>query len=152
MQDPIGVEVVTAIEQLEHYTFDSGGRDGMARLLGVVMNNLKQVVLGIVEYHKDALVFENDLDETNDISVAQLAAQAHLTDGTLRNARIANLFTLLVGLELFDSHFMTLARLFSRGQGPTHGLVHSSICTTADEAHNSITFCDAGFGLVGVAA
>mgnify|MGYP005989068821 CR=1 FL=1 len=152
MQDPVGVKVVAAIEQLEHYTFDGGRRNRVARLLGVVMDDLEQVVLGVVEYHKDALVFEDDLDETNDIGVAQFAAQAHLADGTLGDARIANLFTLLVGLELFDSHLMTLARLLSRGQSPTHGLVHPSICTTADEAHNSIAFCDAGFGLVGVAA
>ena len=109
-------------------------------------------MLSVIEDHKDAFVFEDNLDEANDICVAQFAAQAHLTDGTLRDACIANLFTLLVGLELFDGHLMTLAGLFSRGQGPADSLVYSSICTARNETHNAVAFCDAGFGLVGVAA
>ena len=41
MQDPVGVEVVTAIEQLEHDTFDGSRRNRVTRLLGVVMNDLE---------------------------------------------------------------------------------------------------------------
>lgn len=37
--------------------------------------------------------------------MSEFGAEAHLTDGTLRNARVADLLALLIWLELFNGHF-----------------------------------------------
>ncbi len=63
------MEILTSVEQLKHDTFDGGGRDGMPRWLGVVMDDLQEVMLGVFEDHKDAFVFQDDLDKANDIHV-----------------------------------------------------------------------------------
>jgi hypothetical protein len=72
----------------------------------------------------------------------KFAAKAHLTDRTLRDARVANLFTFLVGLKLLDSEFTDRLAI------PANSLVNPSIGTRADEANDAVTICNSNFGLI----
>lgn len=44
----------------------------MSCWLRVVMDDLEEIVFGIFEDHEDALVFEDDLNQFDDIGMAQL--------------------------------------------------------------------------------
>lgn len=163
VQNPVGVQVLAAVEELEHDALDRGWRYGVARLLRVMVDDLQQVVLGILKHHEDALVFENDFHQPDDVWVSELAAEAHLTDGALGNARVADLLALLVRLELFDGH---LYRGWSRVGGwreaagcPDNGdalgiagsayrFVNTAVCSTADETNDAVAFGDTRLGLV----
>ena len=113
----------------------------MAGLLVVVVDDLKQVVLGELEHHEDALVLEHDLDEFDDVFVLQLGAEGHFSDGALGDARVSDLLALLVGLELFDGE---LARLAASGEG----LVDATIGTAADETNNLVLVRHTNLGLI----
>jgi hypothetical protein len=63
---------LAAVEELEHDAFDGAWWDRMPCWLRVVMDDLQEVVLGILEDHEDALVFQDDLDELDYIRVTQL--------------------------------------------------------------------------------
>ena len=69
VEDPIGVKILTAVQELEHYRFDGWSRDRMASRLGVMMNDLEEVVLGIFENHEDTFILEDNFDEPDDIHV-----------------------------------------------------------------------------------
>lgn len=99
-------------------------------------------MFGILKDHKDALVLEHNLTEANDISVVELTAKAHLTNSTLRDARVADLLTLLVGLELFDGELANGLAVAA------DGLVDASIGTRADEPDDTVAVCDADLGLI----
>jgi hypothetical protein len=142
VQNPVGVKVLAAVEKLKHDALYRCWRDRMPRLLSVVVNNLKQIVFCILKDHKDALVLEHNLTKTNDIVVVKFAAQAHLTDSTLRDARVADLLAFLVRLELLDGE---LANGFSIA---TDRLVNTSIGTGADETNDAIPICNPDFGLI----
>lgn len=70
MEYPVGVEVLTAVEELEHDGFDGCGWDGMACRLSMVVDDLEEIMLCVFENHKDAFIFEDDLDEPDDVHVA----------------------------------------------------------------------------------
>jgi hypothetical protein len=114
----------------------------MSRLLSVVMNNLKQIMLCVLENHKDALILQHNLAKTNDIVMVKLAAQTHLTDSTLRDARVADLLAFLIRLELLDGE------LADRLSISTDSLVNTSIGTGTNETNDAIPICDSDFGLV----
>lgn len=113
----------------------------MARLLCVVVDDLKQVVLRILKDHEDTLVFEENLDELDNVGMPQLAAQRHLADGALRDAGVGNLLAFLIGLELLDGEFADLALT-------AEGLIDASIGTTANETNDSESLGNSDFGLV----
>ena len=135
MEDPVGVQVLAAIEQLEHDGLDGGGGDGVTGLLGVVVDDLEEVVFGVLEDHEDALVLEDDLDQLDDVLVVELGAQSHLADGRLGDARVGDLLPLLIGLELLDSELAGSAMA-------AQGLVHSAIRPTTNEAYNFVSVGD----------
>lgn len=109
-------------------------------------------MLSIVKDHKDALVLENDFDESNDIGVIEFAAQAHLANGTLRDSSIADLLALLVRLKFLDGDFVAgrTRRSFaaSSNAGAAYSLVDTAIGSTADESDDAISFSDTCFWLV----
>ena len=161
VQHPARVQVVAAVEQLEQQRLDDGRGDGTPRarrLRRVVVDDLQQVVLGVLEDHEDALVLEDGLDEAHDVGVAQLGAQAHLADGRLRDARVANQLALLIGLELLDSDVadrpgVRVARDHAlEGDGPRSRLVDAAVGSTANEADDAVALRDARLGLVARAA
>lgn len=98
-------------------------------------------MLGILKDHKDALVLQDDFDELDDVGVLQLTAQRHLADGGLRNARIRNLFTLLVGLELLDGKLAGLALA-------AKGLVDAAISSGANESDDFVSLDNPDLGLI----
>lgn len=115
MQDPVGVQVLAPVEQLKHDALDGGRGNRMSGLLGVVVDDLQQIVLGVLENHEDALVLEERFHEADDVVVAKFAAEAHFTNGTLRNTRVADLLALLVGLELLDGYLLAGGGTARRG-------------------------------------
>ena len=142
VQHPVGVQILTPIEQLEHDALDGAGRDAMARLLRVVVDDLQQVVLGVFEHHEDALVLENDLNQADHIVVLELRAECHFSDGGLRNARVLYLLALLVGLELLNGEVARLAL-------PAMGLVHATVGSAANKPNDAVLFHHLDLGLVG---
>jgi len=83
VHDPVLVEVVQTVQKLEEDGFDHAGGYGSARWLGVVVDDLQQVVLAVLEDHEDAFVFKNDFDKVDEVWVSKFCAQRHLTDGRL---------------------------------------------------------------------
>lgn len=144
VQHPLRVQVLAAVEQLEHDALDGGGRDRVARLLGVVVDDLQQVVLGVLKHHIYALVLEDDLGQFDDVGVREFRAQCHLAHRRLRDARVGEGLAFFVGLELLDGEF---ARLRVGGQ-PANGFVYTSISTGGDEADYLVPVDDTHFGLV----
>jgi len=61
VNDPVLVEVEETVEKLEEDRLDHGGWDRATSRLSVVMYNLEEVVLTVLEDHKDTFVFEYDL-------------------------------------------------------------------------------------------
>jgi hypothetical protein len=110
-------------------------------LLRVVVDDLEEVVLGVLEDHEDALVLEDDFDELDDVGVTELRAEGHLPHRRLRDAGIGDLLALLVGLELFDGKLARLAL-------PTAGLVDTAIGTATDETNDIVLVRDMDFALV----
>lgn len=90
------MQILAAIQQLKHDAFDGARWNGVACRLGVVMNNLQEIMLCILEDHKNTLVLQNDLNKLDYISVAKLRAEGHFSDGGLGDARVLNLFALFV--------------------------------------------------------
>jgi hypothetical protein len=147
MEDPVGMQILAAVEQLEHDALDGGWWDRMARLLCVVVDDLQQVMFCVLKDHEDALVLEDSFDIAYDALVTKLAAEAHLTDGTLGDAGIANLLALLVGLELLDG-YLGAERMVCADLEPTDGLVDAAICSAANKTDDTVAFGDTSLGLV----
>ena len=80
MQDPVCMQVLAAVQQLEHDALHSGWGDRMPCRLGVMMDDLEEVMLGILEDHENTFVLENDFDEPDHIHMTQLGTEGHLTD------------------------------------------------------------------------
>jgi hypothetical protein len=98
MHDPISVEVEQALQQLIHDGFYGASWDSVSVRLGVMMDNLEQVVLRIFKNNINAFVFKNDLDGMDHIRMCQLGAKSHFSDGRLGDARVAD-FAFLVRLK-----------------------------------------------------
>lgn len=64
--------------------------------LSVMMNNLQEIMLGVLEDHEDTFVFEDDFDETNDIDVTQLGTEGHFPDCGLGDPCVLDLLSFLV--------------------------------------------------------
>lgn len=145
------MQVQQPVEKLEQYRPDHGRWNRMSLRLGVVMNDLEQVMLGIFEHHEDALVFQNDFLQLHNVWMVQLRAQGHFPNGRLRQARVLNDLSLFVRLEsgtvsgsssstgsfciLFDGELPLLTIL-------PDGLVNTAICATADEANDMVFIAD----------
>lgn len=71
MEDPVAMQILATVEQLEHDTLHGGWRYGMTCRLGMVMDDLQQVMLSILENHVDTLVFQNDLNKLDDVYMAK---------------------------------------------------------------------------------
>lgn len=99
MEHPVAVQVEQAVQQLKQDRLDHRRGDGMSLRLRVVVDDLKQVVLRVLEDHEDALVLEDDLDELDHIGMRQLRTKGHLPDGGLGETRVLDQLTLLVGFE-----------------------------------------------------
>lgn len=153
------MEVEQAIQQLEQNRSDHGCRDGMSLWLGVVVDDLQQIVLCVLEDHEDTLVLQDDLFESYHVSMGELRTKSHLSNGRLRQARVLDQLALLIGLksgtgqsciysigssvgyELFDSEFAFLAI-------SAYGFVYSAISTAADEANNVVLLSNADFARI----
>ena len=72
MENPVGMQVLASIQKLKHDAFHCAWRDGVPRWLGVVVDDLQEVMLGVLKYHEDAFIFQDDLNELDDIRVTQL--------------------------------------------------------------------------------
>jgi len=83
MHDPVLVEIVQTIEELEEDGFDHTGGYGSAGWLGVVVDDLQEVVLAVLEDHEDTFVFQNDFDKVDEVWVSKFCAEGHFTDGRL---------------------------------------------------------------------
>lgn len=68
----------------------------MACRLSVMMNDLQEIMLGVLEDHEDAFVFENDFDETNHVHVTQLGTEGHFPDCRLGDSCVLDLLAFLV--------------------------------------------------------
>lgn len=99
-------------------------------------------MFGILKDHKNALVFKHNLTQADNISMVELTAKTHLTNSTLRDARVADLLPLFIGLELFDG------KLADGLAVAADSLVDASIGTRADEADDTVAICDADLGLI----
>jgi hypothetical protein len=69
MHDPVAVEVYKALEQLIHDRLDNFGGDGVAVGLSVVVDDLQEIVLGILKHDEDALLLENDFHSVDDVEM-----------------------------------------------------------------------------------
>ena len=140
MHDPVLVKVVEAVQQLEEDGLDHAGWYGTTRWLGVVVDDLKQVVLAVLKDHEDAFVFENNFDQMNEVRMREFGAQRHLTNSRLREASVLDIITFLLRLELLDRiEFFASCRACSVSLGVTlDRFVDSAISTTADEPYNVI--------------
>ncbi len=62
----------------------------------MVMDDLQQIMLGILKHHEDTLVFQDNLDQLDYIGMAEFGAQGHLSDSGLRYSSILDLLAFLV--------------------------------------------------------
>lgn len=136
------MKVLTSVEELEHDAFDGGRGYRMTRLLCVVVDDLQEIMLGVLKHHEYALVLEHDLAEFDDIAVAELTAETHFANCTLRYSRVTDLLALLIRLELLDGEFP------GRFAATADGLVDSPIGSGANEADDPVSVSDADLGLV----
>lgn len=90
------MQILAAIQQLKHDAFHGTRWNGVACRLGVVMNNLQEIMLCILEDHENTFVLQNDLNKLDYIGVTKLRAEGHFSNGGLGDSRILNLFALLV--------------------------------------------------------
>lgn len=81
MQHPVSMQVLTTVEELKHDAFHGSWWNGMPRWLGVMMYDLKEIVLGVFEDHEDTFIFEDDFDEADYIHVTQFGTEGHFPDG-----------------------------------------------------------------------
>lgn len=133
----------------------------MSLWLGMVVDNLKQVVLGILKDHEDTFIFQYDLLKSYHIWMVEFGTQSHFSNGRLRQTRVLDQLPFFVGLEpdtngldgflretimysLLDGKLALLAIFPDR-------LVDTAICTTADEANNVIPLSDVDFACVATA-
>ena len=63
-----------------------------------MVDDLKQIVLCVLENDKDALFFQDYLHGMHDVGVRKLSAECHFSDGRLRNSGVLQ-FAFLVRLE-----------------------------------------------------
>ena len=63
------MKIEQTIQKLEEYRPDGRSGDWVPCRLGVVLDDLEKVMLGIFEDHEDALILEDDLDEIDDVGV-----------------------------------------------------------------------------------
>jgi hypothetical protein len=80
VQNPVSMEILTSIKQLEHDTLHRSRWNGMTSRLSVVMDDLQEIMLGVFKDHEDAFVFQDDLMEFDDINMTKFGTQGHLPD------------------------------------------------------------------------
>lgn len=51
----------------------------MPSRLRMMMDDLEQVMLRVFEHHEDTFVFQDDLDQSDDIHVTEFGTQCHLS-------------------------------------------------------------------------
>lgn len=149
MQDPVAVEVEKAVEQLEEDGLDHWGGDGAARtLLGMVVDDLQEVVFTVLKDHEDAFLFEDNFDEMDQVRVGELRAESDFADGGLGKAGVLQRLALLVGLKLLDGEELGWRRVGGGSSVASLGLVDTAVGAAADEADDAILVVD--FGPAGV--
>jgi len=67
--------------------------------MGMVLDYLEEVVLGVFKDHEDAFVFEDDFDEVDHIRVGEFGAEGHFSAGGLGYASVLDYFAFFVGFE-----------------------------------------------------
>jgi len=65
------------------------------------MDDLQEVVVGVLEDHEDAFAFQDYFYEMDEAWVGELGAEGHFADGGLGDAGVLE-FAFFVGFELFD--------------------------------------------------
>ena len=113
----------------------------MASWLCVVVNDLQEIVLCILEDHINAFILQYDLDEFDNIDMAQLGAQCHLTHSGLRNTGVMDLLALFIGLELLYRKFPGLVKAACC-------FVDTAISATANEADDLISVNNSDLALI----
>jgi hypothetical protein len=114
--------------------------------LGVVVYDLEEVMFAVLEDHVDTFVFENDLDQVDEIGVGQFRAKGYFTDGGLGEASVLDCLSFFVGLEFFDGEDLPWGRARRSWTctvtwfGPSNRFIDTSVGATADEAHDLIVF------------
>ena len=153
MHHPIGVQIITAMEKLIQNGPHSRLSHQMAGVLGVVMDELQQIVLAILKYHEDGFVLEYCLDMLNDVRMAEFGAESHLPGSGLRDTCVS-MFAFSFGLKsVLDkrpglnntSHCSPLDCEVALYAVDTLSLVNSSICATANEASDLIRIFNLSF-------
>lgn len=98
MHDPVAVKVEKPIKKLIHDGAKSGCGNRCSWVLSVPVYDLQEIMLGVFEDHEDALGFQDNLDQMNDVLVGQLGTQRHFADSRLGNAGVLQ-FAFFVWLE-----------------------------------------------------
>ena len=80
VQNPVSMEILSSVEKLEHDALHRSRWDGMTSRLGVVMDDLQEIVLGVLEDHENTFVFQDDLMKFDDINMTKFGTQGHLPD------------------------------------------------------------------------
>lgn len=118
--------------------------------LGVMLNDLQEIMLGVFKYHEDALVLENDLDQVDHIRVRELRTEGHFPTRRLGNACVLDDLPFFIRLEsVCGSVFIDglarrtgesilLDRKVPRLAIPANGLVDPAVGPTTDESYNSV--------------
>ena len=63
------------------------------------MDNLKKIMLAVLEYHEHTLVLQDDFDEMDQIRMLQFCAKSHLTDSRLTQPSILDVVAFFLWLE-----------------------------------------------------
>jgi hypothetical protein len=101
----------------------------------MMMDDLEKIMLSILEDHEDTFVLQNDLDQPDDVDMAELRAKSHLSDRRLGNACVLDLLAFFIWFEFLDGKLSYLAMT-------ADSLVHSSIGTTTDESDDLVPVID----------
>jgi hypothetical protein len=80
VQDPVGMKILTTIQELEHDAFDCCRGNWVTGWLRVVMDDLEEIMLGVFENHVDTLTFQDDFNKPDHIDMTQLGTEGHLSD------------------------------------------------------------------------
>jgi hypothetical protein len=141
VEDPVTMEILTAIQKLEHDALDRRRRYRVACRLGMMVYDLQKIMLGIFKDHENTLVLQNDFDKPDNVDMAQLGTKGHFPDGGLGDTRILDLLAFFVRFKFLDGELSGLAMT-------TNSLVNSSVSPAADETDHFIAVNNADFTLV----
>ena len=80
VQNPVSMEILASIEKLEHDALHRSRWNGVTSRLSVVMDDLEEIMLGVLKDHENAFVFQDDLVKFDDINMTKFGTQGHLPD------------------------------------------------------------------------